>query len=115
MIPAELLEDYATPVDALEQFYAGGQLSLDADPSAQLGEAIDVAEDELRRWDADGIRVVTLLDEDYPLNLRTVHDCPPLLTFRGRLAPEDERSVAVVGARSATGVGLARATEVSTT
>ena len=34
-------------------------------------------------------------------------------TVRGRLAPEDERSVAVVGTRSATSVGLARATEVS--
>lgn len=112
-LATELLEDHETPLQALEQLLGGGQLSLDTDPGADLDGAIADATDELRAWEAEGIEVVTVLDDDYPLNLRTVHDKPLMLTVRGRLAPSDERSVAVVGTRRATDAGLRRAGEIA--
>src|SRR4051794_18071631 len=110
---AELLEDHHTPLQALEQLLVGAQLSLDANPVSELDDAIDLALADLRAWESEGIEVVTTLDDDYPLNLRTVHDKPPMLMVRGRLAPADERSVAVVGTRSATEAGLRKASEIA--
>jgi DNA processing protein len=112
-LAAELLEDHDTPLQALEHLLAGAQLSLDPDPEADLESAIERAAADLRSWEAEGIEVVTVLDEDYPLNLRTVHDKPLMLMVRGRLATSDERSVAVVGTRSATDAGLRKAAEIA--
>lgn len=112
-LATELLEDHATPLEALEHLLGGGQLSLAPDPRVDLDGAITDAMAELQVWEAEGIEVVTVLDEDYPLNLRTVHDKPPMLMVRGRLAPADERSVAVVGTRSATEAGLRKAREIA--
>src|SRR4051812_31943572 len=109
----ELLEDHDTPLQALEQLLAGGQLSLDANPAAELDDAIDAATADLRAWESEGIEVVTVLDEEYTLNLRTVHDNPPMLMVRGQLAPTDERSVAVVGTRKASEAGLTRTGEIA--
>jgi DNA processing protein len=58
---------------------------------------------------AEGIRIVTVLDESYPTNLRLVYDRPPFLFFRGELRQEDERAVAVVGTRGASDEGLRQA------
>lgn len=56
------------------------------------------------------VRLTTVLDEDYPLNLRTVFNAPPFLFYRGALAADqDARSVAVVGTREPTPEGLKRA------
>jgi DNA processing protein len=63
--------------------------------------------DDVRRND---VRVTTVLDDDYPLNLRTIFNLPPFLFYRGRLdADQDARSVAVVGTRQPTPEGVRRA------
>src|SRR5438105_2248799 len=54
-----------------------------------------------------GISTLTLLDADYPANLRHVADPPPVLFLRGRLRPDDDRAVALVGTRRATDYGRA--------
>ena len=72
------------------------------------GAARLAAEAELRRAGALGVRVVGRDDRDYPPWLRRVHAPPPVLWVRGSLREgEGERAVAVVGARAATGLGLA--------
>jgi len=54
-----------------------------------------------------GIRVVPIEDPDYPAWLRRIHEPPPRLWARGRLvADEGDRSVAIVGARAATPLGV---------
>ncbi|MGH3030108.1 MAG: DNA-processing protein DprA [Gaiellaceae bacterium] len=57
-----------------------------------------------------GVRLLTILDEDYPRNLREVYNRPPFLFVRGELVPDDEQAVAVVGTRRASpeGIGEAR-------
>ena len=52
-----------------------------------------------------GIKVVSVVDRDYPANLRSISDAPPVLYFRGALLPADDLAIAVVGARFATSYG----------
>lgn len=58
---------------------------------------------------AEGVGLTTVLDEDYPVNLRTIYNLPPFLFYRGELEPEDAYSVAAVGTREASPEGLTRA------
>src|SRR3990167_2645735 len=52
-----------------------------------------------------GIKVVSVVDREYPANLRQISDAPPVLYFRGTLLPQDDLAIAVVGARFATSYG----------
>lgn len=52
-----------------------------------------------------GARLITLIDEDYPPLLKTLHDAPPVLYVLGAIFPEDARALAVVGTRKATRYG----------
>jgi DNA processing protein len=70
---------------------------------------LDQLEDWVHAWEREGIDTVTVLDAAYPVNLRMVHDRPPVLFVRGALSKGDERAVAVVGTRSASERGLAKA------
>ncbi len=56
-----------------------------------------------------GARLVTVLDDEYPSNLRLIAKLPPFLFVRGELRRDDARSVAVVGTRRASAAGLERA------
>jgi DNA processing protein len=71
-------------------------------PEARL----DAIVEEIRAWHAEGLQLVTIVDESYPENLRSIHNRPPFLFVRGHLAPSDARSVAVVGTRNASPRGL---------
>ncbi len=58
--------------------------------------------------------LTTVLDEDYPLNLRTIFNAPPFLFYRGVLnADQDACSVAVVGTRQASPEGLRRSSKMA--
>jgi DNA processing protein len=59
--------------------------------------------------EAVGAKLVTVLDDDYPANLRLIFNLPPFLFYRGELHRDDVRSVAVVGTRSASEEGIGRA------
>jgi DNA processing protein len=58
-------------------------------------------------------QLTTVLDTDYPANLRLVPDAPPFLFYRGHLAPGDARSIAVVGTRQASADGVSRAARMA--
>ncbi|MFJ6704579.1 MULTISPECIES: DNA-processing protein DprA [unclassified Streptomyces] len=71
-------------------------------------------EGELEQASSVDAELVTVLDPEYPENLRTLTDLPPFLFYRGKLDHQaDSRSVAVVGTRNATDLGLSRARRVS--
>jgi DNA processing protein len=74
-----------------------------------LGAARRRVEEELHRSQGAGAKLVTVLDDDYPANLRVIYNLPPFLFYRGRLDRDDARSVAVVGTREASNEGLASA------
>ena len=56
-----------------------------------------------------GARAVTVLDGEYPANLRVLRSPRPFLFYRGELRGEDSCSVAVIGTRDATDQGRSRA------
>jgi DNA processing protein len=78
--------------------------------SLRSGEAMRRASSEARRAAALGLRFVGLDDPDYPGLLRHAYDPPGVLYVRGDLASccaPGTALVAMVGARSASGAGIA--------
>lgn len=86
---------------------------LEEEQRLLVPELLGTAAQEVARWSAEGIRLVTLLDPDYPDNLRAVYDRPPLLFLMGRTATRDRRSVAVIGSRQASPAGVAAAEAIA--
>ncbi|TDD27358.1 DNA-processing protein DprA [Actinomadura sp. KC06] len=68
---------------------------------------------ELRAADQAGAQLITVLDEEYPANLRLVPNLPPFLFYKGELEVGDARSVAVVGTRAASEIGRSRAARMA--
>ncbi|MDO4593913.1 MAG: DNA-processing protein DprA [Tissierellia bacterium] len=53
----------------------------------------------------NNIRISSILDDSYPINLRDINDAPALFYYKGQLEKEDKFSVAIVGARKCTDYG----------
>lgn len=80
----------------------------------ELPSHVERAREEVRAAEERvGARLVTVLDDGYPPNLRLVFNLPPFLFYRGRLERQDVRSVAVVGTRKASEEGLRRAAKMA--
>lgn len=106
------VEEAGSALVVLEHGSAVDQASLFDQVSPQSPDlSAQIA--ELDAWHSEGISVFTVLDADYPENLRTVYDRPPLVFVAGELRPEDSRSVAVVGTRRPTDDGIARARRIA--
>lgn len=109
---AEAVERAGSALPLLDQELgaAQGQVTLlPEDPTPLL----ERAERDILAWEAEGFELCTVLDQEYPQNLRTVFDRPPLVFVSGRLTAQDARSVAVIGARRASAAGLAAASDIA--
>ncbi|MEM9790815.1 MAG: DNA-processing protein DprA, partial [Planctomycetota bacterium] len=79
--------------------------------SAELHRHLRHAYDDLAPRELDAVaalpdtRLLVIDQPDYPAPLRLIPDPPPLLWVRGRLAPRDALSIAIVGSRQATQYG----------
>ncbi|MFB0545980.1 MAG: DNA-processing protein DprA, partial [Anaerolineae bacterium] len=62
-------------------------------------------DDEMEKLERAGAYAITWEDDAYPPLLRHIQSPPPLLYIKGRIRPEDEWAVAVVGTRRATVYG----------
>jgi DNA processing protein len=60
-----------------------------------------------------GVRLITIIDEDYPENLKLIFNRPPFIWVRGELDSRNLRSIAVVGTRQATEDGRAAAARLA--
>lgn len=89
---------------------------FDTAPQKRPDAEIDLGEisREIIGWEDEGMRILTILDADYPPNLRTIHNRPPLLFIRGELLESDARSIAVVGTRRVSDRGREAAAGVAT-
>jgi DNA processing protein len=81
-------------------------------PDRQAEEA--KLEHEAKGWLEQGLRITTVLDDDYPLNLRFIWDRPPFLLYRGELSRSDAYALAVVGTRNPSEEGVRRASKLAT-
>ncbi|MET9231395.1 DNA-processing protein DprA [Lentzea sp. NPDC003310] len=95
--PAETGKDGAKAAEALRG------------AAGRLDEFVAAAQAEVDKLSQPDARLVTILDEAFPANLRLVHNPPPFLFIRGEITEDDLRSVAVVGTRQASDEGLKRA------
>jgi DNA processing protein len=105
------IEEAGSALALLEELEEAKDPRLFAVESAQV--TLDQLEERVISYEREGIRLITVLDAAYPMNLRMVHDRPPALFVRGELSPTDERSVAVVGSRKASSAGLEKAAEIA--
>src|SRR5215472_17298290 len=100
---------FADPTEAL--FASAAELATVPDLDQSVIEALrnfsewGAVAEELRRAEQAGAKVVPFLDANYPARLRAIADPPPLLYLKGEWKPQDEKTVAVVGSRSASDYG----------
>jgi DNA processing protein len=109
---ADAVEDAGAATPVLRQRLADAA-DLFVDVDAMHDELLERAAGAIASWAADGMTLVTLLDPSYPEQLRTIHQRPPFLLYRGRLAPEDAGGVAVVGTRHPSEEGARRASDIA--
>jgi DNA processing protein len=114
---AVLIEDAGSALRVIRRDWTGFE-PFDVSQAEALVEG--VSPDDLRRYEGiiasheeQGVRVVTVLDDDYPINLRQVYNRPPFLFIRGELRERDNRAVAIVGTRNPSQAGLDQARRLS--
>lgn len=113
---AQLLESVGSALRAIRNEWTGFE------PPELLSAVTDVniSDKELNEYEAliadlaaDGVTLISVLDDIYPTNLRLVYNRPPFLFVRGDLRPDDERAIAVVGTRRASPAGLEQAARLA--
>lgn len=84
-----------------------------------LGEAIACwknnteHEAEMELAEKAGVEIITLADEEYPSDLREVHDAPLCLYVRGQMPSESDFLLGVVGSRRITNYGRSMSEHLS--
>ena len=61
---------------------------------------------ELKLIKRHNVKVITFIDEDYPVSLKNIHDPPVVLYVKGEILPEDDLAIAIVGSRKASFYGM---------
>jgi len=61
---------------------------------------------ELRIMSKNNVRAVSIFDDGYPENLKTIYSPPILLYVKGEIRPEDSDAVAIVGTRQPSHYGM---------
>ncbi len=117
---AQLIRRHGSATAAWRAGVAGlagiGRLTEDAAPALgrlATSDPRELASRLVERTQAIGGRVVTALDDDYPLALRTLDPRPPAVFVAGDGTTLERRAVAIVGTRRASGYGLATTAELA--
>jgi DNA processing protein len=95
-----------------EAFKEAGLSSKVIDNLLKVRGKIDL-EAELERILSKDIQVLTWESKEYPRRLKEIHQPPPVIYVRGRLALEDEWAVGIVGTRRVTAYGRQMAEELA--
>ncbi len=81
--------------------------------SLATGRSQELAQDELARVTAAGVRVIPLDDPSYPPSLKQIYDPPIVLYVRGAFEVLSQPGIAVVGTRHPTPYGTGMAEKLS--
>ena len=85
-------------------------LILAEDPNSEL--IYNRAISDVDQWITSGERPLSWLDSNYPQQLREVHDFPPVIFVRGKLAQPDN-GICIVGSRKAGQAALEAAAQIA--
>ena len=116
---ADLVEDAgsaeAVANGSATPYSEGGQQLLGVLSARTTGEMVEHWVETIERTLANrpGTSLITILDSEYPENLRRIYNRPPFLFVRGRLVDDDARAIAVVGTRRASPEGRTRAHDLA--
>jgi len=94
-------EVWNAPASAFTNLF-GSRVLGEAIASARSEAALD---EEIAKAEDKAVRIVTLVDEEYPAVLREIDDPPMVLYVRGEQPIEPARSIAIVGTRRGTRYG----------
>jgi DNA processing protein len=86
--------------DFWDELHPAGLFDHHDDATATAEAARDIA-----AWQDAGLGFLTFRDDDYPAQLREIHEMPPVLFHKGSLL-QGEIGIAVVGSRKASSRGL---------
>ncbi|HEX2953621.1 MAG TPA: DNA-processing protein DprA [Bacillota bacterium] len=109
-----VLQEWGTPEAAWQQTPEELRRVLGKKPADAFLRICD--EDPMKVFNrvvAEGISMVFLNEEEYPKNLQSIDNPPPVLYYRGDIRPEDRAAVAIVGSRTATPNGLLNAEQIA--
>lgn len=70
-------------------------------------------EGEIEKAKNNNIRIITLLDREYPVWLRHIDNAPPVLYLKGCLVEEDHFSLAMVGSQMMSDYGKKIASDLA--
>lgn len=115
---AAIVEEVGSASAVLEGSWSGFE-SFDTHAAEELTsrvtiEDIDRSEELIYEYAHKGVAFATVLDNDYPSNLRQVFNRPPFLFIKGKLILADDRSIAVVGTRKSSPEGIEAARSLAT-
>ena len=115
-----LFEHYFSAYDLVQDAASWVLLPYEGEKVAKLGQAVakevwrKKAEEEYKAVVESGMDVITWFDPRYPKKLKELVDAPAILYVRGDTSLLNNPSVAVVGARDCTALGLESAGRIST-
>ena len=66
---------------------------------AHCEEAEEFADEQLKRLNRIGARIITIWDKEYPELLKKIYDPPALIYVFGKFSPKDRHAIAIVGTR----------------
>jgi DNA processing protein len=89
---------------SLTELEATGLLAVSAQ-ALGTGRALELAQEEIARTMAAGVRLVSLDDPAYPPRLKQIYDPPLILYVRGAVELLSQPGIAVVGTRHPTPYG----------
>lgn len=115
-VVAQLLEVTGSALRTARRDWTGFEPPelLEAVSSARVTEGdLERFETQIVDLEREGVSLVTVLDDEYPTNLRLVYNRPPFLFVRGELRPDDERAIAIVGTRQASLEGREQSTRLA--
>jgi DNA processing protein len=97
---------------SLTELEAAGLLAVSAQ-SLGTGKSLELAQQELARAQAGGIKVLALDDPAYPQHLKEIYDPPLALYVRGNAEALSQPGIAVIGTRHPTPYGTGMAERLS--
>lgn len=103
-----LIEEFGSPSDVLKAKFANQLFDFAFD------ENMSQARKFIKECLTAGIQVDSLWSEQYPRQLRTVFDAPPILFSQGSFDKHDDEAVAIVGTRNPDRAGSEFAHQLAT-
>ncbi len=87
-------------------------LSENAVNEISKNENEEFIENQLRLLERYDVRLISIIDEEYPDLLKFIYDPPILLYIKGEILPRDSRAIAIVGTRKPTNYGRLSAQKI---